>query len=442
MKNRAELLADRSTALEAAKAIADAATADNDGVLTDDNRQAIAGHLDAAKAADAELKTLDANAKADADLLADLATLGAAPNPSAVPDLAAIGEALGTAKTLGQAFTAGAGFKTWLDAATSGGGSIPKGHAMGTSAPMAFGLKDLITGASDTSAGALVNPDFRGLLDGLGAFQRPLTVLDLITKGTTMSDLVSFVRMSAATNNAAMVPEATTRAPIGSGSPAVTEAAAGLKPHSGFELETVTTTVRNVAHLVSATKRAIADAGQVATLIDNFLRYGLADKIDEQVINGNGTGEEFPGILNTEGLGGKAWDTDLLTTTRKARTLVRTVGRATPTAWLFHPADNERIDLIRNENGDFYFGGPTSTPSAPLWGLPRVESESVPEGTGLVGDFRTVVMWDREQATVTATDAHEDYFARNLVALRAEARAALGVVRPSAIVEIEMAAGS
>lgn len=116
------------------------------------------------------------------------------------------------------------------------------------------------------------------------------------------------------------------------------------------------------------------------------------------------------------------------------------MGRATPTAYLFNPADNERIDLLTNSNGDFYFGGPTSNPSAPLWGLPRVECEAVPAGTGIVADFRQAVLWDREQAGIQVSDSHEDFFTRNLVAILAEMRAAFGVIRPKAFVAIDLTA--
>jgi hypothetical protein len=41
-------------------------------------------------------------------------------------------------------------------------------------------------------------------------------------------------------------------------------------------------------------------------------------------------------------------------------TSVRTIGRATATAFVFNPADNERLDLLREgaASGAFLFGGP------------------------------------------------------------------------------------
>jgi HK97 family phage major capsid protein len=60
----------------------------------------------------------------------------------------------------------------------------------------------------------------------------------------------------------------------------------------------------------------------------------------------------------------------------------------------------------------------------------------VPDDTALVGDFTKAVLWLREGAQVLATDSHSDFFVKNLVALLAELRAALGVLLPSAFCKV------
>lgn len=349
----------------------------------------------------------------------------------------------GAKGSLGERLVTSPEFKSWLSSITTNGGTIPEAAKNFRSPAVSFGgMKDLVTGLSDTSAGALVAADWRGLLDGLAQFQRPLTLSSLITVGSTTSDTVEYARVTGFTNNAAPVAEALTDVAIGADAGGsigtVSNLEAGLKPKSSMTLEKKSTTVKTIAHWIPATKRALSDAAQIRTLIDSFLRYGLDEELEDQILTGDGSDENFEGILEVSGIQGQAWDTDLLTTTRKARTLVRTVGRATPTAFVFNPVDNERIDLLKNGNGDFYFGGPTSNPGGPLWGLPRVECEAMPEGTGMVADWRMAVMWDREDATVQVSDQHADFFVRNLVAILAEMRAAFGVIRPKAFVEIDL----
>ena len=337
--------------------------------------------------------------------------------------------------TLGERFV---GSPQWTEFLKAHPGGL-EGKKGIQSTPLAFGgFKDLVTGASATSAGALVDTDFRGLQDP-GAYARPLTALDLITRSSTTSDLVEYVRVTTTTNAAAAVPEATQTAHLGDET--------ATKPESAIAMARVQAPVITLAHWIPATKRALSDAAQVRGLIDSFLAYGLAEELEDQVVAGAG-GDGFTGILNTSGRQVQPWvvdfvdDRDLLVTTRKARTKARVIGRSNPTAFLFNPVDAERLDLLRDANDQFYFGGPAVDGVARLWRLPVVESEAVPEGTGILGDFRQAVLWDREQAGISVSDSHADFFTRNLVAILGELRAAFGILRPAAFVEIDLTSGS
>jgi HK97 family phage major capsid protein len=343
------------------------------------------------------------------------------------------------AKSLGEQFTESAEYKALL--AQAKGGQFAKNQRVQSEM---VGFKSLVTGGSDTSAGALVQNDWRGLQVGLDLFQRPLRLRDVVTPGNTTSDTVEYVRVTSVTNNAAPVAEATTSAaptaPGGAGA-LVNAAGGGYKPESGLALAKITTAVKTIAHWMPATKRSLSDAAQIRTLIDAFLLYGLEEELEDQMIQGDGSGENFEGLSNVSGIQSQAFDTDLLTTYRKAKTKVRTVGRSMANAYLINPVDLETLDLLQDNEARFYFGGPSGAGTAsPLWNLPVVETEAVPVGTAYVGDFRKAVLWDREQATIQVTDSHLDFFVRNLVAILAEMRAAFGILQPSAFVEIDLTA--
>ncbi|MGW5928075.1 phage major capsid protein [Streptomyces anulatus] len=342
-------------------------------------------------------------------------------------------------KSLGEQFVESPEFKGLLAQAPSG--QFAKNQRVQSEM---WGTKALVTGGSDTSAGALVQNDYRGLAVGLDVFQRPLRMRDVVTSGQTTSDTVEYVRVTSVTNNAAPVAEATSSAaptaPGGAGA-LVNNAGGGYKPESGLALAKVTAAVKTIAHWMPATKRALSDPAQVRTLIDAFLLYGLEEELEDQMVQGDATGENFEGLSNVSGTQSQAWDTNLLTTTRKAKTKVRTIGRSVANAYLLNPADTEALDLLQDNEARFYFGGPAGAGTAQaLWGLPVIETEAVPAGTGFVGDFRKAVLWDREQATIQVTDSHLDFFVRNLVAILAEMRAAFGVLQPSAFVEIDLTA--
>lgn len=307
-----------------------------------------------------------------------------------------------------------------------------------------LGRKGLVTGASATSGGAFVNPDITGIYEALG---RPtLTIRDLISVRQTQSDTVEFVRQTAQPTAAAPVAEATTAAeptaPEETPGDLVRAAGGGYKPEGSIAFQKVTETVKTLAEWIPATRRALSDASQLRGLIDDELLADLAEVEEDQILNGDGSGENLTGILETSNIQMQAYsatvsDLDpLLETTLKARTKVRTVGRSVATGYVLNPADWEKIQLARLAKNPANEATAGAIPT--LHGLPVVESETIAAGTGLVGDFRKAVLWDREQASISVTDSHADFFIRNLIAILAEERVAFGVTRPRAFVEIKL----
>lgn len=430
MSKLAELLTTIEEKAGAVRAIFDKSD-ENDGAISDDDVKSV---MDLNK----EIEGLEHQAKdlqdregiraANDERLANLKRPASGMRHSGAPAGVSHERAAEVIKSLGEQFTGDADFKEWLKIVAPHGQFREKMKIDSPSVPVkGLGLKALVTGASDTSAGAMVFNDVQPGLTMLG--RRPLSIRDIITVGTTSSDTVEFVRMVTETNNAAPVAEATN-----------VSGSSGVKPQSDLALEKVTTPVKTIAHWVAATTRALSDAGQMRTLIDGFLRYGLNEELEDQIVGGDGAGENLTGIANMSGTQSQAWDTDLLTTTRRARTKVRVVGRAQATAYLLHPYDWEDMDLLQDNEARYFFGGPSVLGIPRLWGLPVVENEGVTEGQGYVGDFRTVVLWDREQDSIQVSNSHSDFFIRNLVAILAEKRAALGCLRPVSIVEMDLTA--
>jgi HK97 family phage major capsid protein len=297
------------------------------------------------------------------------------------------------------------------------------------------GRKDLITGADDTSAGAFVQIDYTNIYEPLGRY--PLSILDLISMRQTTSDLVEFVRQTQRVQEATPVQEANVTDYTGA-----TGEISGEKPEGAMGWEKVQEPVKTIAVWVPATKRALSDAAQIRGIIDQELRDDLNEELEDQIINGDGVGENFTGIFNTSGILAQAWDTDILTTTRKAITTLWVTGRTMPTAWVLNPQDWETIELLQDNDGRYYWGGPMVQGRRMLWGYPVVQSQTVTQGTGLLGNWRKAVMWDREAASIQVSDSHSDFFIRNMIAILAELRAAFGLIRPSGFVEVDLESGS
>jgi HK97 family phage major capsid protein len=93
-----------------------------------------------------------------------------------------------------------------------------------------------------------------------------------------------------------------------------------------------------------------------------------------------------------------------------------------PTAVVLSPDDYVGVDLLR-DGMERYCAGPFGAGPATLWGLPRAIGYQLAPGEALIGDFRKYTLWDREQASISFSDSHADFFTRNLVAILAEVAA-------------------
>ena len=333
-----------------------------------------------------------------------------------------------TAGSLGERFVKSEEYRSWMKQVAPNG-HIPE-QAKGLNSPafkvdMPFEKKAVITGLSDTSAGAFIQNDVTGIYVPMG--RKPLTILDLISVRSTNSDMVEFVQQTAQVTQAAAVAEATTAdAPTvdTTSGEFIYPSGGGYKPEGAMAFLKVTTPVETVAVWVPVTKRGI---------IDQELREALRDKIEDYILNGTGT-PAFVGITETPNILTQAYVTDKLTTARKAITALSTQGLDKPTAFLMAPADWEAFELALFE------AAPYLPYQQSLWRVPVVESQYLAPGTAYLANWTKAVMWDRQQVTISISDSHADFFIRNLIAVLAEARAAFGVLRPKSFVEIDLTA--
>lgn len=318
--------------------------------------------------------------------------------------------------------------QVFKDLARYPGGRLPDGFR---SEPVAIpgGLRTLITSA-DASAGDLVPPDHRGLLEP--GLVRPLTIRQLLTVIPTTTDQVEYVKETSRVSAAAPVAEAT----------AIT-GTSGTKPEGGLVFDAVTEQVRTIAVWVPATRRILSDASSLRAYVDEYLASDVALEVEDQVMSGNGTGENFTGIFNTTGTntaGPPGAGESMVHVIREGIRLVQVNGKTNPTGIVVHPADAETLDLLqRNNEVNNFIMDPFANAQRVLFGVPLVISEACPTGFALVGDFRKAVLFDREETTIAVGTVADD-FIRNIVRVLAESRAAFGVLRPAAFTEVDLVA--
>ncbi len=291
-------------------------------------------------------------------------------------------------------------------------------------------MKTIIYSGSATSSGAMTfavqRPDIVAPVPGFGQ----LGVSDLVTRIPVDSDAVEWIRVTGVTNNAAIVAEAS-----------ATAGASGQKPESAMAFVRKTTPIETVAHWIPATTRTLSDVRRLRAEIEAFLRRGLERGLDVQIIQGDGVGDNLTGVLTDTDILTQAFATDLLVTTRKALTNIQVnwqVGE--PTAYVFHPADWETLELTQDNEARFYFGGPMARLTPVLWGIRVVTTLAMTSGTAVLADWREGMLFDREQTQVSASNSHADFFIRNMVAILAELRAGFGIRSPKAFCEIDLTA--
>ena len=266
------------------------------------------------------------------------------------------------------------------------------------------------------------------------------TLRSVLFNGQTSSDAITFYRELSVTNGAAPVAEAT--AATGS---------TGLKPESGITFEEATAPVKTIATHMPVTRQLLWDTPAMQTYIEGRLLDFLRLEESDQILNGDGTGANFTGLLNTSGVqaldaaaftaapvNGVGNDNENFDRILRAKTLIRSVGRARANFAVVNPADLEGFLTATNANNNYYGAGPFSDSLGNLWGLRIVEDENIAEGTVLVGDGRMAGIWDRMQAQILI-DTINDQFIRNMLTILAEERLALTVFRPAAFAEVALA---
>jgi Phage capsid family len=247
---------------------------------------------------------------------------------------------------------------------------------------------------------------------------RPLQVTELFPVGNTSDPLVKWMEEQTSTNAAIEIGEGV------------------AYPESTFVWVEKSSTVRKIAVSISVTDEQLADVEQVATILDSRLRFFVQQRLDSQLMNGNGVGDNLLGLLNTPGIQTEAMGANTaLDAIYNALVKVRVTGRSSPNAVVIHPNDFSPIRTLK-ANGLYVWGHPSESGIMRMWGLPLVEADLLTEGTAIVGDFANQAMlWMRQGVEVLAGYVGQQ-FIEGKQSIRCSLRGTLAVWRPSAFCSV------
>jgi len=283
--------------------------------------------------------------------------------------------------------------------------------SIGPEAKLDIELKTLMT----TTAGFPPETTRTGRLVDFAT--RPIQVTDLVPGTTTSQAAVVYMEETTFTNAAAEAAEGGTYA----------EAALALTEQSS--------PVRKIAVFLPVTDEQLEDEPQVRGYIDNRLPFMVRQRLDSQILVGNGTPPNLRGFLNVVGIQTQAKGADPAPdAVYKAMVKVRVTGRAMPNAIVYHPTNWQDIRLLRTADGIYIWGNPSDAGPERMWGLAVSQSDAITLGTALVGDFLNYTeLAVRRGIDVQVSNSHSTFFVEGKQALRADMRTALIPYRPAAL---------
>ena len=341
-------------------------------------------------------------------------------------------------KSLGEMFVDSQGYKSVINEYRANGGRFREGFSTGA---VALEMKGTLLEGAGGGGGAIaatVPQVVPGVVDKL--FQQ-LTVADLLLSGQATTNSIRYVIEGTATSGAAGVAEG------------------GLKPESALGLTTADEPIKKIATILPVSEEMLEDAPAIQSYINGRLSLFVRIEEERQLLRGTSGGNEVQGLLTSRGIpvynGGTAAG-NRAEQLFKGMNSMRGSALLEPEWTIMNPADWEAIRLLKDNNGQLYGGGPFfgpyGGPQGPassssqvagatdsLWSKPVYVTGVLGAGTALVGTRAAAQVWRRGGLSVDASNSHNDYFQRNLVALRAEERLGLTVYRPTGFVEVRLA---
>jgi HK97 family phage major capsid protein len=340
-------------------------------------------------------------------------------------------------KSLGQEFTDSAQYKSAIEHYRESGGRLKQGFSTGA---VALQMKGTLLEGAGGGGGPLAAPVPQVIPGVVEKLFQPLTFADLLLAGQASVNSLRYVVEGTATSGAAGVAEG------------------GSKPQSTLGLTTADEPIKKIATSLKISDEMLEDAPAVQSYINGRLSLFVRIEEERQLLRGTSGGNEVQGILTSRNVpvyaGGTAAGNRAVQLF-KAMNGLRGSAFLEPEWTVMHPSDWEVIRLLTDTAGQFYGGGPfqgpysgngqlvgasgqMSGPTDSLWNKPVYITGIIGAGTAIVGTSSSAQVWRKGGMSVEITNANEDDFLKNLLAIRAEERLGLAVYRPTGFVEVRL----
>jgi HK97 family phage major capsid protein len=241
---------------------------------------------------------------------------------------------------------------------------------------------------------------------------RPLSLLDFVLqRPTTANNAFPYMEETGYTNAAAETSEG------------------GTYGEAALTFTERTASIGKISVFLPATDEVLEDGDNLAAYVDARLGFMLRQRLELQMLVGNGTSPNLRGIVNVAGVQSQAKGADSAAVAiRKAKTKVRVPGYGQPDLVVMHPTNSEGLDTTAAADQMAAF-----RLSSNVWDMPRLENDGLTLGTAIVGDFTNfTALRIRRGVTLQVTNSHSTFFIEGKQAIRADMRVAFPIYRPAA----------
>jgi len=213
-----------------------------------------------------------------------------------------------------------------------------------------------------------------------------------------------------------------------------------------------TESIRKIATFLPVTDELLADVSGIQGYVNSRLQTMMRLRMDNQLLNGNGSAPNLTGVLNKSGIntfafGSYSGKLRKIGQIYQAITEIRKDAFVEPDAIVMHPSDwydivteESSVETSGSRNPLFVVAGGFGADVAPrIWGLKVVPSTAIAEGTMLVGKFGggdAAQIVTRQGVDLAVSDSHSDFFAKNQLAIRLTMRMGFVVYKPTAFCSI------
>ena len=208
------------------------------------------------------------------------------------------------------------------------------------------------------------------------------------------------------------------------------------KPESTFDVTAKTGQVKTIATWTKVSEQLFADKSQLINILDNNLTHTVDVTVQNQLISGDGTGENLNGISKVGNF------TDYVT---GSGTAANTVDLLRNVAFKMRGANIDNLTILINwsdwsallglksTTNEYLINGILDPVKQTIYGIPVVLSSAVAAGKFAMGNFKMGgIVFDKTSMTLEIDRTNDD-FLKNLITIRAERRLGFAVVQPKAI---------